>query len=327
MSRFNRVAQQALARFQVAQWPSVTVIYGGIGLGKSRILSEMHRKAEAQQPRAKLLRVSALAFATEYALAAQAGRLRSFREALRASDFLFLDDLQSLKGKEKTIEELFYTFEHILDHGGRVATVLGSEKPNVSFLGPRLASRFLSGLTLGVGCPATDELQDFARHCLQEKLTLVDPGIVESLAVSAGSLKDVKERIEEFLAYIEQNQVRATAAEYAVFWENRQEERRLAVLPENILRVVGEMYGIPLSGILGRRRLPQVVEARHLAIYAIRTLCQSSYADISRMFNREHSAIIQAYQGFAAKLTANPGLRRRLDTIHQVFLPGPTTEG
>lgn len=319
MSRFNKLAYQALQHFVASKWPRVTLIYGGAGLGKSRILSKMYHKALAQRPSDKPLWLRAPAFATEYALAAQEGRLGSFRERVRSSGFLFLDDLQELKGKEKTIEELLHTFEHIMEQGGKVAVVLESEELSLDFLGKRLASRFLSGLTLVLGQPEPDELKGFAEYWLQGKLAILDPGFVEGLAESARTLRDVKQRSEEFLSYLERKQVRATAGEFAAFWAARQAEMRLAPVSENVLRVVAEMYEIALSDILGRRRFPQIVEARHLAIYAMKTVCQCSYAEMSRIFNKEHGAIIQAYKGFGAKLTANPGLRARLETINQVF--------
>lgn len=319
VSRFNEVAYNAWDMFEAGKWPQATLIYGGTGLGKSRILWGMYQKVLTERPGDRPLCLGARAFATEYSLAAQEGRLGSFRRMVRSSGFLFIDDLQELKGKEKTIEELFHTCDHIMEQGGKVAAVLEAKDLKLSFLGERLASRFLSGLILALDWPEPKELHGFAEFCLQGKLAILDPEIVDGMAAGAKTLAEIKRRCEAFLSYLERQQAEATAKEFNAFWKTQEEEFACEPIPENILKLVSEMYGLTITDILGRRRFPQIVEARSLAIYAVRTICRTSYAEISRMFNREHGAIIHAFQGFEEKLAANQGLRTRLETIKQVF--------
>ena len=320
VSGCNEVAYKALERFESEAWPRVTLIYGGSGLGKSSILWGMYHKVLAQRPGYRPRLLSARAFATKYALAAQNGTIPAFRRQIRSTGFLFVDDLQDLKGKEKTIEELLHTYDFLMEQGGKVVAVLCSEKLNLSFLGERLASRFLSGLTLRLYPPQPEELRGFARFYLQSKLALVEPEMAYGIAEGARTLTEIKQRCEAFLSYLEHEQTQPTVKELSTFRKVHEEASARQPVPENILKIVAEMYGHSLAEILGKRRLPSLLEARYLAIYCLKTICQISNTEIGRLFNKQHGAVNHALQTFEVKLAANSSLQARFEAIRQGFL-------
>src|SRR4029079_826766 len=78
---------------------------------------------------------------------------QQLRRKFRNVDLLLLDDIQFLTGKEKVQEELFHTFNSLIDKKGQV--IFSSDRPphEIKKLEPRLASRFEGGLTVDIEPP------------------------------------------------------------------------------------------------------------------------------------------------------------------------------
>ena len=61
-------------------------------------------------------------------------------------------------------------------------------------------------------------------------------------------------------------------------------------------------YGITRTDLLSRRRQEPLVTARHIAMYLARILTARSYPEIGRMFNRDHTVAIHAYNRISQRL-------------------------
>ncbi|CAA7601253.1 Chromosomal replication initiator protein DnaA [Acididesulfobacillus acetoxydans] len=317
VSDFNVSAWQAVKGFTPEKWPQVTLLYGPPGTGKSTLLHLFYRRA-LRSERGSVL-AEARRFARDYALAAQESALGRFRRYYRTAPYLFLDDLQVLSGKKKTIEELLHTFEHRLEYEYKVFVTLESEKPDLEFLGRRLASRFLSGLTLPLYQPKAGEIRDFIRGDLAQRLALVEPALVDGLAERAANLTEAKNLIREFGIYIDQRAAAFTLEGFREFWQVWECRQKTKPVPRNVIRITSQVTGIPAEEILGSGRPAPLVEARHLAMYAVREICGCGYAEIGRIFGKEHGAVIRACRSVAVKLEKNEDLRERFRYIGQAF--------
>jgi len=318
ISEFNIRACRLVKNFQLKNAPKVTLIYGPRGVGKSSLLNYLYQQGESENGR---LITDALAFARQYAYAAQEKKLNHFRERYRSTQLLLIDDLQDLAGKIKTIEELHYTYEYIIESGGKLVITLEADMLALDFLGERLASRFLSGVVIPINRPEEIELVNFLEDYIREKRLFMDNSVISVIAQRIANLEDAITTIEKFIQFAELQQDELNFACFQSFWENRESKKHKVLEPTNIIQRVGHTMGISVEELLSSSRKPKVNEAREMAIYIIRSLCHSSYPAIGRYFNRNHNTIIISYKKMQDKLIDDEQLIKKYQVILDSFTP------
>jgi len=305
LSEFNIRAWRLIRHYELEKAATVTLIYGQRGLGKTSMLRYLYQH-RGQLEGERL--VDALGFAHQYAYAAQDNKLNSFRQRYRTTRLLLIDDLQVLEGKVKTIEELHYTYEYVIENGGKMVMTLEADSPHLEFLGERLASRFLSGVVIPVAVPLADEIERFLVEYIQQKHLFMDQGIRGMIANQTDNLTDALKIMEQFVefAVLQENELSIQC--FQDYWEYKVRKGNNATEPMNIIKLVAQTMEIPVEELVGPSRKPKVNEAREMAIYTIRILCQISYPAIACFFNRNHSTMIISYKKMQEKIIGHAPL-------------------
>lgn len=316
ISDFNFRAWRLIKGFQPEKAPGVTVIYGPKGIGKSALLGYLYQQTELKYGSQM---TDALSFARQYAFAASENRFNQFRQRYRTSKLLLIDDLQCLAGKVKTIEELYYTYEFVIGNGGKMVLSVEADSPHLNFLGERLASRFLSGVVMPINQPSKHELESFLKDYCHTKHLYLDNSVLSLVAERTVNLADAINVITQFIRFAELRQDELSLSCFEVYWENQVNLQNSVADPTNILRMVSQTMGISVEELLSPVRKQRVNEARQMAIYAIRTLCQVSYPVLGSYFNRNHNTMIAAYNSMHEKLTLDQALMQKYQQIMDAF--------
>lgn len=61
-----------------------------------------------------------------------------------------------------------------------------------------------------------------------------------------------------------------------------------------IIRASAQQFGVTLDDMIGPSRQMRVVNARHVAMSLMRVFFECSFADIGRVFNRDHTTVMNA---------------------------------
>jgi len=316
ISEFNIRACRLVKYYKTENAPEVTLIYGPRGVGKSALLHYLYEKFEPQK---QGLITDALAFARQYAYSAQENNLHLFRKRYRSSRLLIIDDLHFLSGKAKTIEELHYTYEYIIESGGKMVISIEADTPALDFLGDRLASRFLSGVVIPIDRPSNDELERFLEDYIRENRLYMDQSILSLIAESTGNLTDAIRCIKKFIQFAELHDDELSILCFKNYWDNEENQKHKVVDPMNIISRVGQTMGISVEELQSTSRKPKVNEAREMAIYIVRSLCHSSYPEIARFFNRNHNTIMMSYKKMQKKLLNDLELHQKYEIIISNF--------
>ncbi|HWQ72321.1 MAG TPA: DnaA/Hda family protein [Desulfitobacteriaceae bacterium] len=318
VSDFNSLAYKTFHNYKLVDAPAVTLIYGLAGLGKTTLLDYLYQSKQIKRIPAEY--INARTFAQTYAYAAQNNLLFPFRERFRTPKILFMDDLHLLAGKSKTLGELFYTYEYIIEREGKLIISLEADFPALGFLGEGLASRFLGGLVLKIKQPSSPEIERFIEYYLAEKNLNMKREVIKAISDLVCNPGMAVSSINEFVKFSESKGKALTLKCFQEYLRKAQESNLRKLEPLNVIRVTAEVTGTTASELLGFKRTPKIAEARQLAIYAVRLLCHNSYPEIGRSFSRGHGAIIYACRKMEKRMEQDGALKQKLAAIKKFFI-------
>ena len=177
---FTRAALQVAPENQLAIRAVDTVIeqpgavynplflYGPTGSGKTHLAHAIGNAVADAHPDLAVACISAMAFVEEYVAAMQEGRVDRWRLRYRNADVFILDDLQLLEARERTQEELFHLFNHLVGRRGQVVLTSTRAPREMHGLADRLRSRFEGGLVVALPLRPQPRLDQLAGRATGE---------------------------------------------------------------------------------------------------------------------------------------------------------------
>jgi chromosomal replication initiator protein len=282
VSDFNSLAYKFADNYNYKTSPAIVVITGPKGTGKTALLKKIFAKTEKQIN--NIIYLDAGKFASKYAYAAQNGLLTAFRRSMRSSDLFLLDNINTLKGKIKTIEELFYTWENILVRGGKIIATYQGVKSAFDYLGPRFASRLKSGLIIPLNEPSTKEIDDFCRFYLgrKNKADVWDNMLIQRITHGEKNLHKVIELLDIWIE---------NPSGYHEF-----HMRDISRMTEFFLSQICLELGVEEKKVLGKSKSKTAVQARYLTFLLLNEIGGYSYQEIARCFDKNLSNLINGCQ-------------------------------
>ncbi|MDB3913192.1 chromosomal replication initiator protein DnaA, partial [Candidatus Pelagibacter sp.] len=125
-------------------------IYGGVGMGKTHLLNSIGFELKKNN---KVMFISAERFMYQFVKSIKSNDMVKFKEYFRNTDFLLIDDIQFMNGKEAMQEEFFHTFNALLDKGSQIIVSADRAPNKLSRIQERIKSRFSGGLVVDIEKP------------------------------------------------------------------------------------------------------------------------------------------------------------------------------
>ena len=271
-------------------------LYGGVGLGKTHLMHAVGNKLKKERPDAKICYLHSETFVSEMVKALQLGAMNEIKKFYRGLNALLIDDIQFFAGKEQSQDELFHTFNSLIENGNLMIFSCDRYPKEIEGLEERLKSRFGWGLSVVIDPPA---LETRAAILMQKAndmgLALSD----ECAFFIADQVKSNVRELEGALTRVAAN-ARFTNAEIDVdLIKNSLRDilaiqARMVTIP-NIQRVVAEYYNIRVSDLLSSRRSRSVTRPRQIAMSLAKSLTNHSLPEIGESFGgRDHTTVIHA---------------------------------
>lgn len=270
-------------------------LWGGVGLGKTHLISAIAHHFLAGGSRRRVAFLSAEEFMNQMIAALRQDQMKAFRERFRDLDLLIVDDVEFLAGKERTQEEFFHTFDALFTAGKQV--VLTSDKPPqaIPHLADRLRSRFEGGLNADIRPPtAATRLEIVRRKAADQNVTLDDAVARLIVERSGESVRELEGALTRVLAWADLRNMPIDADSVArLLAPVRRAEGRVAI--DHVIETTARHFGVARDDLRGHGRERSLADARQLAMYLCRTLCDASFAAIAAAFNgRDHSTVVYA---------------------------------
>lgn len=279
-------------------------LYGTVGVGKTHLLNAVGNKLFDSDPGLNILYLTTEEFTNEVVEAIKDRTTTQMRKKFRNTDVLLLDDVQFLAGKDHVQQELFHTFNSLVDKGKQV--VLSSDRPpeELTKIEPRLASRFSGGLTLDIEPP------DFELRSAILLIKAKKYGVFLTLDAA----KAVAERIEDtralegFLLRIVSSGVTGEkiAPEDIDTLLKKTEKKTSPFYPENIIQAVCSFYGIKPTQLRGSGREQRVVIPRHVCMFLLKER-GLTFSEIGNLLGgRDHTTVIHGVEKIEKQLVSSP---------------------
>ena len=271
-------------------------LYGGVGLGKTHLMHAVGNKLKRERTDAKICYLHSETFVSEMVKALQLGAMNEFKKFYRGLNALLIDDIQFFAGKEQSQEELFHTFNSLIENGNLMIFSCDRYPKEIEGLEERLKSRFGWGLSAVIDPPALET----RAAILMQKANDIGLSLSDECAFFiADKVKSNVRELEGALTRVAAN-ARFTNAEIDIdLIKNSLRDilaiqARMVTIP-NIQRVVAEYYNIRVSDLLSSRRSRSVTRPRQIAMSLAKSLTNHSLPEIGESFGgRDHTTVIHA---------------------------------
>jgi len=295
-------------------------IFGGSGLGKTHLLNAVGNQILEKYPSFRVQYSSTEAFTNDLIQAIRFDGVPRFQEKYRQVDCLLLDDIQFITGRERTQEELFYTFNSLFEEGKQIILTSDQKPRDIPGLEKRLCSRFEWGLLTDLQAPDLET----KLAILQKKS--VEMGVLLSQEVAFYLAGQPEANVRVLEGYL----VRLKAA-YQLGNQNLSLEAVQKIVGplvepkkvglDEVFTAVTTHYGITLADLKGPRKNRAVSLPRQVAMYLARRLTRSSYPDIGRALGgKDHSSVVKGVNKIKDLLAADPFLAQTLKNMEKTIL-------
>lgn len=296
-NKFSHTACEAVA-MEPGMAYNPLFIHGGVGLGKTHLAQAVAHKILDTKPDAHIECLSSEEFLNIYVEAMSKRNLAEFRKHFRGLDLLVIDDVQFFAGKERFQEEFFHTFNTLFNAQKQVVLTSDKAPHELAGLEERLVSRFEWGLSAEVLAPdletraaiLTRKQEGLKIHVPQEVIFY----IAEHVKANVRRLEGALMKLVNY-ASISQEEVTKELA-YQLLSGIFEEEVKLEVTVEQVLKTTSEFYDVSISDIKGKKRTAAISKPRQVAMYLSRRLTKLSTPELGRKFDRNHATILHAVQ-------------------------------
>lgn len=292
-------------------------IYGGVGLGKTHLMQAIAHYVREAQPNRTFRYLSSEEFLRQYINAVLNKRMSAFHNMYKDIDFLLMDDVQFLAGKEGVQEELFHRFNELYQYGKQI--VLTSDRPphEIEPLEERLVSRFQSGLVADIQPPQYETRLAILELKVREEGLVFPKDVLDYIASSIKNNVRQLEGIVHLMAAtsrIQNNPIDMELTKKVISDYLGTQFKRLT--PLSIISHVSEYFSISPSQLKGKLRKREVLIPRQISMYLIRELTDSSLAEIGSFFDgRDHSTVLNSIERINQLCKEEPSLKRKLNEI------------
>ena len=300
-------------------------IHGGVGLGKTHLLQAICQRVLERQPDARIVFLSCDTFVNEFMAAIQDGDMNQFRNRYRHADVLVIDDVHFLKGRERTQEEFFHTFNTL--YQGQKQIILSADCPpsEIPELEERLVSRFKWGLEARVDKPCYEtRVAILHKKSRMRGLTLPDDVVCYIASKVENNTRELEGAITKLQGLsllnaggaIDLDLAKAALGDTIVA-----EPKRITV--QHIIDAVTRYYGVKVSDLQGKRRHKSIAFPRQVCMYLARRHTRYSLEEVGGYFGgRDHTTVLHAVRTVEADVKEDPEIAKQVNQIETTVTGG-----
>lgn len=290
-------------------------LFGGVGLGKTHLLSAIGHQVLRQKPNAKIIYTSSEQFMNEVINAVRFSKLDEFHHKYRKNcDVLLMDDIQLIAGKERTQHEFFHIFNTLYDSQRQIVVTSDKLPHEIPEIEERLRTRFQWGLIADIQPPEIETRVAILRKKAETE------GVELSDDVSFFLAKNIRSNVRELEGALVRVLAHASLTGNPISVDYARNvladilsSRAAQVSVESIQKLVATYFQIRVVDLKGARRIKTLVRPRQVAMYLCRKHAGASYPELgSRFGDKDHTTVMSACKKVDSLLKSDPTIRSQV---------------
>ncbi len=300
-------------------------LHASVGLGKTHLLQAIAAEAVRQNPKARVVYLTAEYFMWRFATAIRDNNALTLKEQLRDIDLLIIDDMQFLQGKSIQ-NEFCHLINMLLDSAKQVVVAADRPPAELESLEPRVRSRLIGGVALEMAAP------DYAMRLGMLKLRLVTAktedtnvdiadAVLDHIARTVtGSGRELEGAFNQLLFRQSfEPQISIDRIDDILRHMYRPGEPKRPRI-EDIQRIVAKHYNVSKTELLSNRRTRTIVKPRQVAMYLAKIMTPRSLPEIGRRFGgRDHTTVLHAVRKIEDLSGSDNSLAQELELLRRLI--------
>jgi chromosomal replication initiator protein len=293
------------------------LIFGGVGLGKTHLMQAIGNYIHENTDN-RVICISSENFVNEFLKDLEDKKMNVFKNKYRQTDVLLIDDIQFLTDKPGTQDELFHTFNALLDAKKQLVFTCDRPISDLKKFSDRLISRFELCVKADLQPPRYEERCVILKSAAKTRGVNLPDEVIDLIGKSVSSnIRDLISALNNLIAYSEL-MGKSISLEIAqkhlknIFNSSRQANLSM----DNIIRVAAEYFGLTPNDLKGKKRSQNIVFARHLAMYIGYEMTDYSTTEIGQDFGgKDHTTVMYSIDKIKGKLLTDPALEATIESL------------
>ncbi len=292
-------------------------LYGSTGLGKTHLVQAIGNELLKNRPEAKVRYMHSDDYIRSFMNAVRTNSYDVFKQQYKQYDLLIIDDIQFIKGKDRTMEEFFYLYNHFHNEKKQLILTCDVLPTKIEDMDDRLKSRFSWGLTLELEPP---ELE-MRVAILQKKAEAAGVDLDEQAAFFIA--KHIRTNVRELEGAFKRVEARSRFLKKAINIDLATEALQdivassyKVVTADLIIDATAKYYRIKISDILGKKRTRNIARPRQIAMSLTKELTSLSLPSIGDAFGgRDHTTVMHGVKAVAKLRAEDPELAQDYEKL------------
>jgi len=296
-------------------------IHGGVGLGKTHLLQAICQKVLEKNNDARILYLSCDSFINQFINSVETGDMNHFRQRYRNVDVLVIDDIHFLRGRDRTQEEFFHTFNTLYQNHKQIILSADCPPSEIPELEDRLISRFNWGLVARIEKPCYEtRVAILKKKAKMRGLELADDVICYIAAKVENNTRELEGAITKIqgMGLLNGGKIDLEVAKSALGDTVTPEQKRITV--QMIFDAVTKYYNVRLSDLQSKKRHKSIAFPRQVCMFLARRHTRYSLEEIGGYFGgRDHTTVLHAVRTVSQDCKDDQEIANQLATLeHQL---------
>lgn len=332
----NRMAYSLAV--QVAEVPGSSLfnplfIHGKSGLGKTHLMRAIQNYINETRPELKTVYADSEELVNSYTEASltrdiNKSSYNNFKKRYQEADILLIDDVQFFQGKSGTLDIFFQIFNKLISQNKQIVLSADRAPKNID-VEERYRTRFMQGSVIDIQPPEVETKLAIVKSYINEyKSTYpvlefkVPEDVQMYIAENSGSnIRVLKGAVNKVVYTITVEKRESMDIEdVKMLLENHFSQgmsRNVSI--EDIQHEVEGYFKIKHSDMVGNGRSREVVFPRQIAMYLCKRMLDSTFNNIAKKFNRDHTTVMHSINKIENMLLSNRDLQEQIENLEKII--------